>query len=175
MTNNFDEEPWYPQLPEGYTGEAQGMQGNGMDGWMPGSGMPSYGMDDYMTGMAMPGYDMGYGDYTAQRQPGFPGGGFPGGPGRARIPGGGFPGGPGGPWIPGAVDFQEVVSQGKDRDSLVAVSQGKDQVFQVADSQARRPRRTGATSANFRAAKLHTILSGGQWWSTTLRSRPWRN
>ena len=114
MTNNFDEEPWYPQLPEGYTGEAHGMQ-QGMDGWMPGAGMPGYGMDDYMTGMAMPNYDMGYGDYTAQRQPGFPGGGFPGGgfppgpggpggPGSPGFPGGGFPGGgfPGqGPGFPG--------------------------------------------------------------------------
>ena len=26
MTNNFEEEPWYPQLPEGYTGEAQGVK-----------------------------------------------------------------------------------------------------------------------------------------------------
>ena len=100
MTNNFDEEPWYPQLPEGYTGEAHGMQ-QGMDGWMPGAGMPGYGMDDYMTGMAMPNYDMGYGDYTAQRQPGFPGGGFPGG----GFPGGGFPPGPGGPGGPGSPGF----------------------------------------------------------------------
>ena len=109
MTNNFDAEQWYPQLPEGYTGEAQGMQGNGMDGWMPGTGMQSYGMDDYMTGMAMPNSDMNYGGYTAQQQfgpPGFPGGGFPGGgfpPGQGGpgFPGGGFPMGPGGPGFPG--------------------------------------------------------------------------
>ncbi|MFS0688865.1 hypothetical protein AB1K89_06450 [Sporosarcina sp. 179-K 8C2 HS] len=102
MTNNYDDEQWYPQLPEGYTGEDHGMQ-QGMDGWMPGVGMPSYGMNDYMTGMAMPDFDMNYGGYTAQRpgSPGFPGGGFPGGgfPGQGPgFPGGGFPGGgfPGG-------------------------------------------------------------------------------
>src|SRR5690606_31239135 len=83
-TNNYGDEQWYPQLPEGYTGGAQGMQ-QGMDGWMPGAGMPSYGMDEYMTGMAMPEFNVNYGGYTAQR-PGFPGGGFPGG----GFPGGGF-------------------------------------------------------------------------------------
>ena len=110
MTNmNYEEEQWYPQLPEGYTGGDHGMQQGmqqGMDGWMPGAGMSSYGMDDYMTGMAMPSYDMGYGGYTAQLPfgiPGFPDGGRPGqgGPG---FPGGGFPGGgfPGqGPGFPG--------------------------------------------------------------------------
>ncbi|WP_432360330.1 hypothetical protein [Sporosarcina sp. UB5] len=108
MTNNFEDEQWYPQLPEGYAGEPYGMQ-QGMDGWMPGAGMPTYGMGDYMTGMAMPNFDMNYGGYTAQRPfgpPGFPGGGFPGGgfppgPGGPGFPGGGFPPGPGGPGFPG--------------------------------------------------------------------------
>ncbi|MDN4608801.1 hypothetical protein [Sporosarcina highlanderae] len=131
MSNSRENELWYPKLPEGYTGGANNMNGNGMDGWMPGAGMSNYGMGgmpgagmsnygmDGMPWMGMPNYgqDWGYGggnmDYTAQRfgppgfppgQGGFPGGGFPGqgGPG---FPGGGFPGGgfpgQGGPSFPG--------------------------------------------------------------------------
>lgn len=96
-TNNFGDEQWYPQLPEGYTGGADGMQGQGMGGFMPGTGMPNYGMD-WMSGMGMQNFDMNYGGYTAQLpfgSPGFPGGGFPG-QGRPGFPGGGFPPGQGG-------------------------------------------------------------------------------
>lgn len=101
------------------------MQGQGMDGWMPGATMPNYGMSAYMTGMEMPNSEMNdwmtgmampnwSGDQSqvmapfdppgfpqGQGGPGFPG--FPPGMGvpgfpAGGIPGGGFPGGgfPGG-------------------------------------------------------------------------------
>ncbi|MEZ7171868.1 hypothetical protein [Sporosarcina sp. OR05] len=110
------QEQWYPKLPEGYTGEAERMNNNGMGGWMPGSGMPNYGMDDWMSGMGMQNYEMNHwgpgGQFPPFGPPGFPPGqggpggmpGFPpgqGGPG--GFPGGGFPGFPGGgfPGSPG--------------------------------------------------------------------------
>lgn len=106
-TNNFGDEQWYPQLPEGYAGGADGMQGQGMGGYMPGTGMPNYGMD-WMSGMGMQSPGMNWEEYNGVAQfglPGFPGGGFPGqgGPG---FPGGGFPPGqipgfPGGGFPPG--------------------------------------------------------------------------
>ncbi|MGG0671163.1 hypothetical protein ABE073_21835 [Lederbergia citrisecunda] len=121
MTNmSYEEEQWYPKLPEGYSEEATGMHGQG-DGWMPGTGMASFGMNDYMTGMAMPNSGMndwmtgmvmpGWGENQTGMPPigppGFPPGqggpGFPPGQGGPGFPGGGFPGGgfPGG-GFPGA-------------------------------------------------------------------------
>ncbi|MGN7387427.1 hypothetical protein [Sporosarcina sp. SAFN-015] len=102
MTNmNYEEEQWYPQLPEGYTGEVDGMQGQGMGGFMPGTGMPNYGTD-WMSSMGMQYPEMNWGEYNGVAQfgiPGFPG--FPPGQGRPGFPGGGFPPGQGGPGFPG--------------------------------------------------------------------------
>ncbi|MHC8515962.1 hypothetical protein [Sporosarcina sp. ITBMC105] len=117
------QEQWYPKLPEGYTGEAERMNNNGMGGWMPGSGMPNYGMDDWMSGMGMQNYEMNHwgpgGQFPPFGPPGFPPGqggpggmpGFPpgqGGPG--GFPGGGFPGFPGGgfPGSTGARGFRRA-------------------------------------------------------------------
>lgn len=106
--NNYGDEQWYPQLPDGYTGETHGMQGQGMDGWMPGTGMSSFGMNDWMTNMIMPGWGGNQsgmppfgppGFPPGQGGHGFPGGGFPG-QGGSGFPGGGFPG-HGGPGFPG--------------------------------------------------------------------------
>ncbi|WP_231860337.1 hypothetical protein [Bacillus sp. OxB-1] len=81
--DNFGEEMWYPQLPEGYLRGSSVPGGDSYDDWYPGQAAEFY------PGQSMSGYPSG-GPFTAQRSPGLsPGhGGFPGFP----PSGGGFPG-----------------------------------------------------------------------------------
>ncbi len=109
-SDDFNEEQWYPRLPDGYDDSdmfERGVPGFPSDYGMPGYGMPGYGMPGYgMHGdpswQGMTGFSQGQG------RPGFPPGqrgpGFPPGQGGSGFPPGqggpGFPPGQGGPGFP---------------------------------------------------------------------------
>ena len=96
----FNEQQWYPQLPDGYDGrDRHAGPGQGMSGFPPGFGGPGHGNQT--------GFPPGHGGPGQGNQPGFPPGhgghgqgnrpGFPpehGGPGQGNRPG--FPPGHGG-------------------------------------------------------------------------------
>jgi len=106
--DGFGQQQWFPQLPEGYTGNnqpnqsfhAQGGGGShGHGGYRPGQGgFPGQGFPPGQGGFPGHGFPPGQGGFPGHGFPpgqgGFPGQGFP--PGQGGFPGQGFPPGQGG-------------------------------------------------------------------------------